>query len=181
MVHVLINNAGIVQGKSFLDMNEALVHKSMIINLECHFWFIREFLPDMLKKDEGQIVSVASMAGVSGQPDMTDYCASKFGAVGLMESLRVELRKRGANIKCTTITPYYINTGLFDGVRCSPIYPLLEQDATVERMINGILQDEEMISIPWSMGFLNKLLGSILPPHVMDYVLKIVIGWDAMS
>ena len=126
MVHILINNAGIVQGKSFMEMNEALVHKSMIINLESHFWLIREFLPAMKSADEGQIVSIASMAGLSGQPDMTDYCASKFGAVGLNESLRIELRKQGFKIKCTTITPYYINTGLFDGVKCSPIFPLLE-------------------------------------------------------
>ena len=114
-----------------MEMNEGFLRKSMIINLECHFWFIKEFLPDMIKADEGQIVSIASMAGISGQPDLTDYCATKFGAVGLMDSLRIELRKQGRNIKCTTVIPYYINTGLFDGVSCSYIYPLLEQDPTI--------------------------------------------------
>ena len=53
MVHILINNAGIVQGKSFLEMNEAFVHKSLVINLESHFWLIREFLPVMKKANEG--------------------------------------------------------------------------------------------------------------------------------
>lgn len=36
---------------------------------------------------------MASMAGIIGQPDMADYCGSKFGAIGLMESLRTELKK----------------------------------------------------------------------------------------
>ena len=53
MVHILINNAGIVQGKKFLEMNEAFVHKSLVINLECHFWLIKEFLPAMKKANEG--------------------------------------------------------------------------------------------------------------------------------
>ena len=57
---------------------------------------------------------------------MADYCASKFGAVGLNEALRIELRKEGSGVKCLTVTPYYINTGMFDGIKCSPIYPLLE-------------------------------------------------------
>jgi all-trans-retinol dehydrogenase (NAD+) len=83
---------------------------------------------------------MASMAGVIGQPDMTDYCASKFGAIGLMESLRTELKKQGKNnVICTTICPYYINTGLFDGVKTSLFYPLLKQEDVVNRTINAIL------------------------------------------
>ena len=71
---------------------------------------------------------------------MTDYCASKFGAVGLMESLRTELKNKGKNnVICTTICPYYINTGLFNGVKLSFLYPLLKQEDVVNRTINAIL------------------------------------------
>lgn len=52
-VNILINNAGIVQGKEIMDMNEDLAHKSLVVNLECHLWLIREFLPNMLKENRG--------------------------------------------------------------------------------------------------------------------------------
>jgi all-trans-retinol dehydrogenase (NAD+) len=66
------------------------------------------------------------MAGVVGNPDLGDYCASKFAAIGLNESLRIEMKRAQKNIVCTTIMPFYINTGMFEGVRCSWFYPLLD-------------------------------------------------------
>jgi len=80
----------------------------------------------MMKKNSGHIVSISSVAGIAGCPDMTDYCASKFGALGIMESLRIELKRDKINIKTTSILPYFINTGMFDGVQTSAIYPLLD-------------------------------------------------------
>lgn len=110
---MLINNAGIVQGKGIMDSDEFMTHKVMIVNVESHFWLIREFLPAMIKKDEGHVVSIASIAGISGGPDLTDYSASKFAAVGLQESFRMEMKRYKRNIQSTTICPYYINTGMF--------------------------------------------------------------------
>lgn len=91
-VDILVNNAGVIQGKSILELNEEHASRTMVINLESHFWLIREFLPAMLRKNEGHIVGVASMAGLAGAPYLTDYCASKFGCVGLMEALRIEMK-----------------------------------------------------------------------------------------
>ena len=56
-----------------------------------HFWTLKAFLPDMINKKLGHIVNVASLSGHSGTNKLVDYCASKFAAVGLDESLRVEL------------------------------------------------------------------------------------------
>jgi all-trans-retinol dehydrogenase (NAD+) len=58
-----------------------------------------------------------------------DYCASKFGAVGFNESLRMELKALKSNVRTTCICPYYINTGMFEGVktRFSFILPILEE------------------------------------------------------
>ena len=107
-------------------MNEKLLSKSLIVNLECHYWIVREFLPHMLETNKGQIVSVASMAGVCGGPFMTDYAASKFGAIGMMESLRIEMKRKYKNIVCTTICPYFINTGMFKGAKGSILFPFLD-------------------------------------------------------
>jgi all-trans-retinol dehydrogenase (NAD+) len=64
----------------------------MNINTTAHFWAVREFLPEMINKNHGHVVTIASIAGWVGVRGLADYCASKFGAVGFDESLRFELR-----------------------------------------------------------------------------------------
>lgn len=148
-VDILINNAGIVQGKQIIDMNEKLTSKQFVVNLECHFWLIREFLPAMITRNEGQIVATASMCGHYGQPYITDYAASKAGVIAMMEGLRLELKAAGKNITTTCVNPYFINTGMFEGTKGSYLFPFLKQEYVVNRMVNGILQNEEMVNIGW--------------------------------
>ena len=81
-VDVLINNAGVVQGKACHEMSEGFAGKTMIINAESHFWLVKEFIDSMMQKNSGHIVSISSIAGLAGTPGMTDYCASKFAAYG---------------------------------------------------------------------------------------------------
>ena len=75
-------------------------------------------MPSMLQKNHGHLVTIASMAGFFGNAGLGDYCASKFAAVGFEESFRNELVKMNkTGVKTTLVCPYYINTGMFDGVK----------------------------------------------------------------
>lgn len=79
---------------------------------------MRAFLPSMITKNHGHIVSIASSAGLVGISNLTDYCSSKFAAVGFHESLQLELASLGKHgINTTLICPYIINTGMFDGAK----------------------------------------------------------------
>ena len=72
----------------------------------------------MVEKNHGHVVSIASSAGFFGVNGLCDYCSSKYGAVGFNESLNMELgvlKKDG--VHTTVICPFYINTGMFDGVK----------------------------------------------------------------
>ena len=72
----------------------------------------------MLEKNHGHIVSIASSAGLVGVCGLCDYCASKFGAVGFNESLMMELSNTGkTGVHTTLVCPFFINTGMFDGVK----------------------------------------------------------------
>ena len=72
----------------------------------------------MLEKGHGHIVSIASSAGLFGVAGLCDYCSSKFGAYGFNESLQMELVANGKHdIHTTVICPFFINTGMFDGVK----------------------------------------------------------------
>ena len=74
------------------------------------------FLPSMMTRNQGHIVTIASVAGVVGTSQLTDYCSSKFGTMGFTESLEIEMEVAGKNgIDVTTVCPYFIRTGLFEG------------------------------------------------------------------
>jgi all-trans-retinol dehydrogenase (NAD+) len=118
-VTILINNAGIVSGKTTLELSETMIRRTMDVNTISHLYSIKEFLPDMIANKKGHIVSIASLAGLWGIPGLGDYCASKFGAVAIDEALRLELKKNGhyKYVKTTCICPYFIDTGMFKGTQ----------------------------------------------------------------
>jgi all-trans-retinol dehydrogenase (NAD+) len=63
------------------------------------------------------------MAGIFGTAGLCDYCASKFAVFGYDESLRNELTRLGKDgVHTTVVCPYYINTGMFDGVKTRYFY-----------------------------------------------------------
>lgn len=72
-----------------------MIERTIAVNTTSHLYTIREFLPDMKRAKRGHIVSIASMAALAGIPGLPDYCASKFGAFAIDESVRLELKKEG--------------------------------------------------------------------------------------
>lgn len=124
---ILVNNAGIASGKSILEKNEQMIRKTFEVNTLAHLFTIREFLPDMLRLNKGHVVTIASIAGTVAVPGMSDYSASKFGAFAIDECLRLEMKKGGKNVQTTCICPYYINTGMFEGVPSTWYSPILDQ------------------------------------------------------
>ena len=116
----------------------------------------------MMEKNHGHVVSLASIAGLVGAYQLTDYCASKFAAVGLEESLRLELNCDGYNgIHSTVVCPYYINTGMFAGIGRSLI-PILTPEYVVNETVKAILVNQEVLCLPSIVYFLI-MFKTILP------------------
>lgn len=92
---------------------------STLIFLTCHSaQTIKAFVPAMMKKNHGHIVNIASSAGLFGVAGLVDYCASKFAAVGVHESITSELNVQGLDgVHTTVVCPYFIDTGMFDGCK----------------------------------------------------------------
>jgi all-trans-retinol dehydrogenase (NAD+) len=89
---VLINNAGIADAKPILDLPEPRMRKVFEVNIVAHFLLLSEFLPSMIRKNHGHVVTLASMASFSTQASNVGYCASKAAALSLHEGLGQELK-----------------------------------------------------------------------------------------
>lgn len=150
-IDILINNAGIVSGKNLLDISDGEIERTFQVNTLALFWTVRAFLPSMLERDSGNIVTMASAAGLAGTAKLTDYCSSKFAAVGFDESLRLELKQQNSKVITTVVCPFYTDTGMFDGVktRFSWLLPILKPEAVARRIVYAIQRDRRRVVMPW--------------------------------
>ncbi|XP_047444904.1 epidermal retinol dehydrogenase 2-like isoform X4 [Mugil cephalus] len=159
-VNILVNNAGIVTGKKFMDAPDSLIEKTMEVNTMAHFWTYKAFLPAMIANNHGHLVSIASSAGLIGVNGLADYCASKFAAVGFAESVGLELLATGKDgIKTTIVCPYFINTGMFDGchTKWPRLLPILNPDYVAKKIIHAVLTDQVYLLLPRSMYLIAAL------------------------
>ncbi|CAD5221511.1 unnamed protein product [Bursaphelenchus okinawaensis] len=170
-VDILINNAGIVTGRKFLECPDELVDKTMAVNTHALFHTAKAFVPGMIARNRGHVAVVASMAGKVGVAGMVDYCASKFGAVGFAEALRAELRTKSENLNVTLVCPYYINTGMFDGVKTSSplLLPFLETEYAADKIVNAILTNQVVLQMP-RFCYVSTLLKEILPTEASEAI-----------
>lgn len=149
-VDVLINNAGVVSGKPLTELTAAQIELTMRVNAIAPMLVTRAFLPAMRDAGRGRIVTVASAAGFIGVARQTDYAASKFAAVGFMESLRAELRKERSPITTLTVAPFYIDTGMFAGVasKVPALLPILSQARVTAEILAAIESRRALLAMP---------------------------------
>ena len=98
-IDILIINAGIVVGKSFIDHSHNDIDRTMIINSSACMHITKEFLPSMVEDKNGHIVNIASAAGLVSNPKMAVYVASKWALIGWSDSLRLEMENSKTNVK----------------------------------------------------------------------------------
>lgn len=116
---MLINNAGVVQGKAILDLSPEDVQQTFSVNTLAHFWTLKAFLPEMIKQNNGHIINVSSVSGMVGMARLTDYGASKAALINLHESLRYELDHvyNAPKVRTSLVIAGHIMTPLFSTVR----------------------------------------------------------------
>jgi len=161
-VTMIVNNAGIVSGKTLLDTEDESIIRTFDVNILAHFWVIKAFLGPMLDANYGHIVSIASGAGLFGFSQLTDYCSSKFAAVGLHESLTAEMRHMNkTGIQTTVICPSFINTGMFAGIKTSKSMPLLNDNDVCREIVNAILTNKRFLILPKKSTLLYMIKGMV--------------------
>jgi short-subunit dehydrogenase len=181
---VLINNAGVVQGKLIVDLEPEDVKQTFEVNTLAHFWTLKAFLPGMIEQKTGHIITMASVLGRIGAAQMTDYNASKAALISLHESLRYELdnRYRTPKIRTTLLVPGHVTTPLFSHITFPSnaffkfFVPSIAPVALVKAIITALdEQHSKTIYLPFYTHFSGCL--PLLPSFVRDFA-QWLVGAD---
>ncbi|KAF9263713.1 NAD(P)-binding protein [Marasmius fiardii PR-910] len=184
---VLVNNAGVVQGKLITDLTAEDLKQTFGVNTISHFLTLKAFLPEMIKNNSGHVVTVSSCLGISGTAQMTDYCASK-AAINIMhDCLRYELDKlhKAPGVRTTLVCPGHIDTPMFSIMNYpkTPWHkftmPTLAPITIVKAVIQALDdQHSQTIYLPFYVNVLPYL--QHLPSYLRDFVQWISKGDYAM-
>jgi all-trans-retinol dehydrogenase (NAD+) len=140
---ILINNAGVARGKTILDSTEKDVRFTFDVNTLSHYFLAKEFVPAMVARNHGMIVTVASMAAYVTVANMVDYAASKAAALSFHEGLATELKTRynAPKVRTVVINQGYTKTALFQGWRDDSkfLMPALEPETVAEEIVKKVL------------------------------------------
>jgi all-trans-retinol dehydrogenase (NAD+) len=144
---ILVNNAGIATAHSILDTDDEWLRKIYDVNLLSNYYTVKAFLPDMIKKNKGHIITVASTASFSGIGLMVDYCSTKAGVLSFHEGLNQELKHcyNAPSILTTSIHPNWVRTPLiapFENAIRAAGSPVLETEDVADAIMAQIVRCE---------------------------------------
>ncbi|GMO25086.1 MAG: SDR family NAD(P)-dependent oxidoreductase [Termitinemataceae bacterium] len=147
---ILINNAGIVSGSKFLDTPDEKIEKTMAVNVLSLFWTGKAFLPSMIKRNSGHIVTISSAVAIVAIAGLADYSASKAAAFSYNEALRFELRRLKSKVRTTVICPSFIDTGMFAGVkiRFEFLVPIYKATFMAKQIVKAVLKNKKRLVLP---------------------------------
>jgi NAD(P)-dependent dehydrogenase (short-subunit alcohol dehydrogenase family) len=132
---LFMSNAGIGVGGAPHLVPQEEWDRILAINLHSHIWAVRRILPHMLERGSGHLVHTASSAGTIGFASLIPYCVTKFGVVGLCESLATYTYNRGVGV--SVICPLVVNTNIIDR---SVSYPEEEIPAEQQEQMQAMMR-----------------------------------------
>lgn len=178
-VDIVVNNAGVVRGNQYFWETDPVADTkfTLDVNTLAPMQVARVFLPEMIEGGrECRLVNIASAAGLTSNPRMAVYAGSKWAIVGWSDSVRLELEQAGHDhVRVTTVCPYYVKTGMFDGARSAPLLPLLDPDDVVDQTWSAMLRGQPMLVMPKTV-MVSEVVKGVLPIGVRDFVADKVLG-----
>lgn len=176
-IDVFVNNAGIMPTASFLDQSEQAEHALVDINLHGPAAGMRAVLPEMIARDSGHIVNVASFAGKAPISGLSMYCASKAALLALSETVRQEIEHTGVTL--SVVLPSAVATELSSGIE----FPFEKYaKVTPERVATAIVKTigrrrAREVVVPRWMGYYEPI--SALLPYGVGRRLMRALGADS--
>jgi short-subunit dehydrogenase len=165
-VDVLIANAGIGGTDPVTKLDPARVADVMNINVLGAVNSVAAVLPNMIERQSGQLVAIASLAGYRGLAKSAAYSASKAALSAFFESLRIDLRHTGVTV--TIIYPGFIKTPLTSG-RAAKMPYLMELDDGIKKILSAIEKGKKSYAFPWQLAMIVRS-SLLMPPSLYDWI-----------
>ncbi|KAG9944919.1 NAD(P)-binding protein, partial [Aureobasidium melanogenum] len=171
---ILINNAGIVNGKPLLSLSSAQISRCFSINTLSHFHTCRSFLPGMLASPSGgMVVTVSSVLGHLGASHLTDYTASKAALLAFHTSLRAEIKQMAGNktdypgaknTKMILVKPGQLSTAMFSTLKSPSDFfgPVVQAKDLAREIVEMIEEGRDCVLCMPVYAWLIEWLG-VLP------------------
>lgn len=141
-VDILVNNAGVGRYTSLLDTTAEDYDWMMNTNMRSTFLCTRAFLPEMVERGDGNIITVSSQAGYYGYGGEAVYSSTKFAQIGFSQALDNEVREKG--VKVSIIAPGGVNTHFAFGTGREPgadyLDEMLPADAVADAVVYAAQQ-----------------------------------------
>ena len=157
-IDTLIANAGIGAYGGIMDLSDDQLREMMDTNVAGTVWPIRAAVPHFLQAGNGDIVIVASVAGLRGAGDEAVYAATKFAQVGLAGALDRELREKG--IRVSVIAPGGTATEFAMGAGRTPDMPGLADMLRPKDVASAVLavlrQPRSIRTLVWSIRSIKE-------------------------
>lgn len=154
----LVANAGIGAYGGIMDLSNDQLTEMMDTNIAGTVWPIRAAVPGFIEAGEGDIVIVASVAGLRGAGDEAVYAATKFAQVGLAGALDRELREHG--IRVSTLSPGGTATEFAMGAGRTPDMPglaeMMRPEDVAAAVVTVLKQPRSMRTLLWSMRSIHE-------------------------
>ncbi|MFT4085973.1 MAG: SDR family NAD(P)-dependent oxidoreductase [Gordonia sp. (in: high G+C Gram-positive bacteria)] len=174
-VDVLINNAGIMPVGAFLEYDEALIRRTVEVDLVGVMLGSRAAARRMVARGRGQIVNVASVAGRLANPGLTVYNGVKAGVIEFSEALDAELVLSG--VRVSTVLPTFTHTGLIDGLVTNSMVKAVEPKDIAEQILAVIARPRVRVTAPRSMGWVGV---NVILPHAVKRRLRSLTKTDTI-
>ncbi|EWZ28647.1 short chain dehydrogenase/reductase [Fusarium oxysporum Fo47] len=161
---VLVNNAGIGTMKTILQGTEEETRRTFDVNILALFTLARAFIPSMIEKNHGHVITIASMASFITIPSNVDYSCTKAAALAFHEGLAQELKHRynTTNVKTSIIHPTFVRTPLLEEhLQKGPFKDqLLDPNIVTDAIVTQILRGKSgQVFLPNSHSFISGIRG----------------------
>lgn len=154
-IDVLVNNAGIVSGGSFLNVPLEKHLMTYEVNTLGPVIVTHAFLSEMMSRPEAHIVCLASASSMIPLPNGATYASSKWAVLGFTESLRAELEHDGnTHVGVTAVCPSYISTGMFEGVKPPLLVGLLTPQWLAGKIVRCVKKRREQLCAPFLVNLI---------------------------
>ncbi|TJZ81534.1 SDR family oxidoreductase [Rhodococcus oryzae] len=177
-IDVLVGNAGVMPVAAFLDEPDEIGETTIDVNVWGLIHGMRAVAPAMVARGRGHIVNVASLAGKIAIPGLAVYNASKFAAVGLSSTARLEFAEAGVSV--STVLPSAVRTTLTSGLPLGKGLPTVDPEDIAAAVVRTVSTRRAQTPVPGYLAALDLGL-AVSPEPLLTLIRKLVGGNRAIT